>query len=293
MMQTNLKEKYIIITPVRDEEAYIEKTIKSVVQQTIRPVEWVIVNDGSSDNTGNIIDKYANQHSWIHACHRENRGFRKAGGGVIEAFYEGYNKLQSTDWDYIVKLDGDLSFDKDYFKNCLLEFQKNPKLGVGGGTIYNLVDTSLIEEKSHSFHVRGATKIYKRDCWNNIGELIRAPGWDTLDEVKANMMGFETKSFSKLKLIQHRFTGAADGKWQNWVKNGMANYISGYHPLFMIIKCVKRIIQKPYFICSLGLFYGFCKGYLSNISQVNDKSLIAYLRKQQINKLLLKKSIWK
>jgi len=293
MMQIDLKEKYIIITPVRDEEAYVEKTIKSVVQQTIRPVEWVIVNDGSSDKTGNIIDKYAKQYSWIHTCHRKNRGFRKAGGGVIEAFYEGYNSLQSTDWNYIVKLDGDLSFDKDYFEKCLLEFQKNPKLGVGGGTIYNLVDTSLIEEKNPAFHVRGATKIYKRECWNDIGELIRAPGWDTLDEIKANMMGYETRTFPELKLIQHRVTGSADGTWQNWVKNGRANYIAGYHPLFMIFKCFKRTFQKPYFIVSSGLFYGFISGYLQKIPQVSNDKLLQYLRKQQLRRLLLMKSIWK
>jgi glycosyltransferase involved in cell wall biosynthesis len=286
------KEKYVIITPARDEESYIENTIKSVIHQTIRPIEWVIVNDGSTDKTGLIIDKYAKQYQWIHTRHRENRGFRKAGGGVIETFYDGYNVLKSKDWNYIVKLDGDLSFDKDYFEKCFLEFNNNPKLGIGGGIIFNLKDSALKEEKNPVFHVRGATKIYKRECWNAIGGLMKAPGWDTLDEVKANMMGYKTQSFAELKLIHHRITGSADGTWQNCVKNGRGSYISGYHPIFMMFKCLKRAFHEPDLIASVGLFYGFISGYFQKIPQVNDDKLIQYLRKQQLRRLLLMKSIW-
>src|SRR5271170_928945 len=107
--------RYVIITPVRDEEKYIEVTIESVVRQTTRPVEWMIVDDGSVDLTGEIIDRYAAQYSWIRVVHRANRGFRKSGGGVMEAFYDGFNALQCKDWEFIVKLDGDLSFAAEYF----------------------------------------------------------------------------------------------------------------------------------------------------------------------------------
>jgi glycosyltransferase involved in cell wall biosynthesis len=287
------KERYVIITPVRDEEKYIALTIESVINQTVKPLEWVIVNDGSSDNTGRIIDEYASQYSWIRAAHRENRGFRKAGGGVIEAFYDGYNSLKSREWDFIVKLDGDLSFENDYFERCLEHFRRDPELGIGGGSIYNAVNGSLKFEKVPVFHVRGATKIYKRDCWKAIGGILNIPGWDTIDEVKANMLGWKTKSFSELKVIHHRYTGTAEGLWRNSIKNGMANYISGYHPLFMFLKCLKRTLQKPYIVGAAGLFYGFISGYIKKIPQVDDKALIDYLRKQQMNKLLLKPTIWK
>ncbi|MGB6729294.1 MAG: glycosyltransferase family 2 protein, partial [Terracidiphilus sp.] len=110
--------RYVIITPVRDEEEHLEGTIESVCSQTVLPTEWVIVDDGSSDNTGTIADRYAEMHSWIHVLHRQNRGFRKSGGGVMEAFYDGYNTLQCRDWDFLVKLDGDLSFAADYFEKC-------------------------------------------------------------------------------------------------------------------------------------------------------------------------------
>ena len=284
---------YVIITPIRDEEAYIEKTIQSVISQTIRPQKWIIVDDGSTDNTGKIIDRYAEQHAWIQAIHRENRGFRSAGGGVVEAFYAGYNSLKEKNWNFIVKLDGDLSFDNDYFEKCFEHFQKTQNLGVGGGLIYNLVNGELIEEQIPLFHVRGATKIYKRECWDAIGGLLQAPGWDTLDEVKANMLGWKSQTFAELKVVHYRYTGAADGQWKTYIKYGRANYISGYHPLFMVFKCLKRVVEKPILMGSFGLFYGYVSGYFKGIPQVDDKALIAYLRKQQLNKMFLRETIWK
>lgn len=285
--------KYVVITPVRDEEKHIEETIRSMINQTIFPIEWLIVNDGSTDGTGAIIDRYAKQHIWIKALHREDRGFRKAGGGVVETFYEGYGALSSHEWDFIVKLDGDLSFRPDYFKLVFKHFADDPKLGIGGGDIYNLNKGILELEKTTSFHVRGATKVYKRNCWLAIEPLIQAPGWDTLDEVKANMLGWKTRSFHELKLVHHKHTGSADGKWGSWVKNGRANYISGYHPLFMLLKCTSKIYRKPFLVGAFGLLYGFISGYIQKTPQVEDKQLISYLRKQQLNRLLMKESIWK
>jgi len=286
------KVKYIIISPVRDEEMYIEKTINSVISQTIVPEQWIIVNDGSKDKTGEIIESYASKYTWILPVHRQDRGFRKAGSGVMEAFYDGYKKI-SSDFDFIIKLDGDLSFEKDYFEKCFAQFSEKPNLGVAGRVIYSERNGAFDLEQQASFNVRGATKIYKKECWFAIGGLLMEPGWDTLDEVKANMLGWKTESFSSIHLYQHRFTGAAEGSIKDLIKNGKANYISGYHPLFMILKCIKRLTSRPYVIGSLSLLYGYLGAYLRKVKQVEDKELIKYLRKQQINKILLKsESIW-
>lgn len=291
----NLREtNYIVITPVRDEEKHLASTVKSIVAQTIRPSEWIIVNDGSSDKTGQIIDEYAARYSWIRAVHRPNRGFRKSGGGVVEAFNDGYRSLERKDWDFLVKLDGDLSFEPNYFEECFRNFASEEKLGVGGGIIcYIEEDGTKGFEQNPVFHVRGATKIYRRGCWDAIGGFWPAPGWDTMDEVKANMLGWTTRSFPDLHLVHHRQTGAADGVWGNLVKNGRANYICGYHPLFMLTKCLSRLRSRPYLVGSAALFYGYLSGYLKKVPQVDDAKTITYLRRQQLNRLLGRKTIWK
>ncbi len=290
---SNRAPKYVVITPVRDEEANIKFTIESMAQQSIRPSEWIIVNDGSTDKTGAIIDEFALQYPWIHPCHRTNRGFRKSGGGVVEAFNDGYRELKSDDWDFIVKLDGDLSFEPDYFERCFKRFEQNDKLGVGGGTIYHDIDGKELLDRCPTFHVRGATKIYRRACWEAIGGFWPAPGWDTMDEVKANRLGWTSRSFAEPRLLHHRYTGSADGLWGGIVKNGRANWVCGYHPLFMVVKCVSRLLSKPYLLGSTALFYGFISGYFKGIPQVDDVATIAYLRHQQMRRLTGRETIWR
>lgn len=287
-----LKTNYVVVSPVRDEEMFIERTIESILRQTVLPVEWIIVNDGSTDSTGVIAERYANQYPWIRIVHRENRGYRKAGGGVVEAFNAGYQAMQCKEWDFIVKLDGDLSFAPEYFENCFQRFQ-NSNLGIVGGGIYNMIEGKKVFEKCPIFHVRGASKIYSRACWDAIGGFWSAPGWDTMDEVKAQRLGWETRTFPELELVHYRPTGGADGTWKTLLKNGRANYICGYHPLFMMAKCLRRLPNKPYIFGAAALFYGFISGYLTGTPQVDDKATISYLRQQQLYRLAGKNTIWR
>jgi poly-beta-1,6-N-acetyl-D-glucosamine synthase len=285
--------KYLVISPVRDEEKYLGATIRGMIAQTLRPAEWIIVDDGSTDGTRGIIDWYAARHAWIQPRLRQNRGFRQAGTGVVEAFYEGYRAAQCTDWDFIVKLDGDLGLPPDYFARALAACAVQERLGICGGELYHELGGELVKEECPRFHVRGATKIYRRECWEQIGGLQPAPGWDTIDEVKANMLGWTTKTLSELQVIHHRFTGTAESKWQDMVKNGRADYFSGYHPLFMAVKCAYRTATRPYVTGAVGLAYGFLSAYLKGLPQVPDRELISYMRQQQLRKLRGAPTIWK
>jgi poly-beta-1,6-N-acetyl-D-glucosamine synthase len=291
-MTLTVPPKYVVISPVRDEGHLLEQMIVSMVGQTLRPEQWVIVDDGSNDNTGVIIDEYANRYCWITAAHRSDRGFRAPGSGVIEAFYGGCEFLKTSDWEFIVKLDGDLALPADYFEKCLAEFRADPRLGIGGGVVGHSDAHGMRIEENPLFHVRGATKIYRRDCWEAIGGLLKAPGWDTVDELKANMLGWTTRSFLHIPVLQKRPTGATNSTWGNWVKNGRANYVAGYHPLFMFLKCLRRSQYKPYMLTGLALLYGYLSGYASRMPQVEDKALIRYVRKQQMQRLLNRDSIW-
>lgn len=284
--------RYAVVSPARDEEAFLADTIECMVAQSAPPAEWVIIDDGSRDRTGEIAEEYARKHDWIRVVHREDRGFRQAGGGVIDAFYAGFDRLSIRDWDFVVKLDADLVFAGDYFARCLAEFAARPRLGIGGGVIYNEIDGRLELEKHPAFHVRGATKIYRRACWQEIGGLHRVAGWDTLDEVKANQLGWETRSFADVPLRQKRFTGDAAGQWSNWVKNGRASYISGYHPLFLLAKAAARLPRRPRLTASAGLVVGFFGALAARTPQIDDPELIRYLRRQQLRRLVGRSSVW-
>jgi glycosyltransferase involved in cell wall biosynthesis len=288
-----IMSKYVVITPVRDEQDYLPLTIESMFRQTVLPSEWVIVNDGSKDGTAEIIDEAARRHPWIKAVHRKDRGFRKWGGGIIEAFYAGFDSLTCTDWDFMCKLDGDLSFEPTYFENAALKYHRNPKIGIGGGMLFHYKDGARVLETHPMFHVRGGVKIFRRACWDAIGGLWIGPGSDTVDEVKANMLGWTTTSFPDLLLQHHRPTGASWGRWGGLAKDGRIDYVYGSHPAFLTAKCLVRVIRRPYLLGSVALLYGYLSAYWQRIPQVDDPALIRYLRQQQLNRLLGKETIWK
>jgi len=285
------KPRYAIISPVRDEEQFIEKTIKSVISQTIKPVEWIIVNDGSTDKTKQIVEKYVEKYSWMKLINLPNRGFRKPGGE--SALQAGLKLINVNDYNFIVRLDGDLSFGSAYFEELFKRFAENPKLGIASGACYYLVGNKLVLEKAPQFHVPGPLKVYRKDCWKDIGGFTTELGWDTVDEIKAQMLAWKTQSFKELKVIHHRRTGTAKGIIRGKINGGKAAYVAGYHPVFMILRAIRQMADKPYLIGGAALAYGFLEGYFQRIPRVKDPELIRYLRRQQINRLIFRKTIWK
>lgn len=285
--------KYVVITPVRDEETYLPYTIDSMVRQIVRPQEWVIVDDGSKDSTGRIIDDAERRHTWIRGVRRQDRGFRKWGAGIIEAFYDGFHALTCKDWEFMAKLDGDLSFEPNYFAGMFERFDENPALGIAGGFLYHVENGEKTLERNPVFHVRGGAKIYRRACWKAIDGLWVGPGSDTVDEVKANMLGWKSQSFLELQIQHHRWTGAAYGRWGGIVKNGKTDYVSGYHPLFLFAKAVARLFQHPPILGAAALVYGYVSAYLQKTPRIDDPQLIKYLQKQQLAKLCGQETIWK
>jgi biofilm PGA synthesis N-glycosyltransferase PgaC len=282
----NTTPQYVIISPVRDEERYIAKTLESVIAQTIRPAEWIVVNDGSRDQTGRILEAYADKYPWIVAVHRADRGRRVAGSGVMEAFYAGYENIRSGGWEFIVKLDGDVGLEPDYFERCFKRFSEDVTLGICGGVMYCEENGKLTLDEQPLHHVRGAIKLYSRACWVAIGGLIRSAGWDTVDEAHAAMLGFRARSFPDLTVIHYRPTGAVAGAWQDNVKNGRADYVSGYHPVFVAAKCFRRLFQKPYAVKAIAHAYGYLSSYVKRAPKVENPELIRYVRSKQLKRLL-------
>lgn len=283
--------KYVIVSPVRNEEEYIEKTILSVINQTIPPSEYIIVNDGSTDATRAIAEQYEKKHDWIKIIDRPPKE-HSPGGGVVDAFYEGFNTIKVLDWEYVVKLDGDLEFNKDYFQSLIQYFEQNPKLGMASGTTYLIKKGKLVMDVIPEDHVRGPAKMYKRACWEDIGGLPSVLGWDTLDELKAQVLGWETRSYKDLVLIHFKPVGYKQKKIiKRELKAGERQHYLGYLPAFAVIRAFYRMFQRPFFIAGLLNLFGFLGASIGNVSQIEDKEIISHLRHKQKQRLLLKRKL--
>ena len=278
--------KYVLISPVRNEEAYLERTIKSVVSQTVLPSEFIIIDDGSTDKTPDIIKKYMSEYSWIRTYNREPKEYRP-GAGVVQAFYDGYNKIQTKDWDYVVKLDGDLEFDSDYFENIFNKFEENPKLGMASGKTFVPENGKLVLEPCTDDHVRGPIKTYKRACFDEIGGLPETLGWDTLDEVKAQMLGWETRSYKEIVIKHLRRMSYNHKDWSRGrFRFGESTWYLGYHPMFVLGKAAYNVFFKPYLIGGFAILLGHMNARIRRKPRYEDKELLAFLRKKQFKKLI-------
>ncbi len=281
--------RYAVITPVRNEAEFIEKTIHSMIQQTIKPTEWVIVNDGSTDETEQIIQRYTTNHPWIKLVNRADRGTRQRGKGVVEAFYDGYKTL-TLPYEFIVKLDGDLSFDPDYFETLGRKFSSNPQLGIAGGGVYEKLDGQKWTLDATRDHVRGPTKVYRRACFEEIGGLVPMLGWDGLDEWQALTMGWEVQSFLELKVFHYRITGAATGSLKARLEQGQGAYTMNYHPLYLIARGLYHLGQRPYVIGGIAMILGYVNAWLRRREQIAEPDVVSYIHRTQLKKLA---TLWK
>lgn len=284
------RPKYVILTPARNESRVIEKTLRSVIHQTVTPAQWVIADDGSTDQTPAILDRYAADFSWISVLHRRDRGTRDEYVGAIGAILAGYELLSVPDWEFLVLLDADIELEPDYFDKCFLEFRRDEQLGIGGGELSEFSGGTWRVQHGPPDHVRGATKIYRRECWDAVG-LRAIPAHDTYDEIKAQYLGWHTRCFPHIRVRHLRPVGTSWGAWRDAVKNGHTDYFLGYHPVFMLLKCLRRVIARPYFLNAVGHLWGYLRGYLYRRPQVDDLPVIMYLRKQQLRKLLFLASV--
>jgi glycosyltransferase involved in cell wall biosynthesis len=277
--------RYVVISPVRDEAATIRKTLDSMVSQSVRPVEWVIVDDGSTDQTPEIVREYARRFPWIRLHIRTNRGHRQPGAGVVEAFYDGLQQLRCCDYDFLVKLDGDLSFEPTYFEKLFERFAAEPRLGMASGNTYQLREGRLLLERTSPQHVVGPLKCYRRQCFEEIGGLIRHLGWDSADVVRAQMCGWQTKNYRDLVIVHHRPMGSAEGTWRGKVKTGQGDYFIGSHPLFEFVRCLYRAMDRPFLLHSVAIFWGYVSSWLRRAERIDDAEFIAFLRRQQRERL--------
>lgn len=283
-------KKYIIISPLRNEGKYIEKTIVSVIAQNIQPQEWIIVNDGSTDKSPKIVEKYLAGYSWIKLVNLPDRCGYKPGKGIVEVFNKGFELISSFDWEFVVKLDCDLEFEADYFERVLKEFKKNDKLGIASGAMFLLTKKQrYVLEKNQEDHPWGASKVYRRECFEAIGGLKPIPGWDLADILSAQMDGWETKCFNDLKVVHFKLTGGLrKGFTRGKFLLGKLQYRFGYTFYYTFLKAVYRLTERPCVIGSLGIVFGYLFAWINQEKKIFSPEMVFFLRMKQ-TKFLRKK----
>jgi poly-beta-1,6-N-acetyl-D-glucosamine synthase len=274
--------KYVIVSPVRNEESLVENTIQCVLNQSVLPVEWIIVNDGSTDKTQAIIENFSAIYDWVKIVNLEDRGYYFPGTGVVNVINKGFENITSRDWTFLVKLDCDITIDKTYFEDIFREFEKNAKLGIASGTVYYADGETEIKEKSQYDHPWGASKIYKKECFSDIKGWKAIPGWDLADLLAAQMKGWETRCFDEYKILHYRETGSRRrGVTGGKFLLGRFLFRYGYNFFYTILKGVYRIPEKPFLIGGLSLIAGYLYAFIKNEDMLFDKEMRRFLRKKQ------------
>ncbi len=276
--------KLNIITPVRNEEKYISVTMRCMNSQTVLPNKWIIVNDGSSDNTERIIRRYIDDGPHIKYMSLPDRGYRKPGQGVIEAFYEGYKMIENENYDIIAKLDADLEFPPDTIEKIINAFRDDPLLGVTGGTRYEREKYNMPYKKvlfPHGF-VGGPTKFYRKKCFEDINGLIRRAGWDGVDTIKANMKGWKTCVLEEVKVIHLKPTGTAvgEGLKKAYEKYGDVSYYMGGYFWYFFLRAIGRSLEKKNPMVGYYMTKGYFRVKLQKAIRESDE-FRKYLKKKQ------------
>ncbi len=278
---------YVLITPARNEEAYIEKTIRSVISQTIKPEKWVVVSDASTDRTDELVRQYMPGNPWIELIRMPEHTDRNFARKVV-CFNAGVERVKDIKYDIIVNLDGDVSFEEDFFEYLLDKFDKIPELGVAG--------TPYIEGESHSFndsyvdihHVHGQIQMFRRRCFESIGGYtpIKGGGIDWVAVTTARMRGWKTYSFQDKTFHHHRTMGTGgNGVLKARFNYGRKNFFLGGHPVWQIFRALYNMSKKPYIIGGLLLLSGYAWGFLSRMERPVSPELMKFHRNEQTRRL--------
>lgn len=270
----------------------MRSTLDSVVAQTQRPTLWVIVDDGSTDETAAILQDYANLHSWIRIVTRKDRGHRSVGPGVIDAFYAGYQTIQPSDFEFMCKLDLDLQLPPRYFEILMQRMTENPQIATCSGKAYVREGDRHIPERHGDDTSLGMTKFYRVTCFEKIGGFVREVMWDGIDNHRCRMFGWIARSWDEpdLRFIHLRPMGSSqDSIYVGRMRHGFGQYFMGTGPVFMLASAAFRLNQKPYVLGSAAMMWGWLKAALQGKPRYEDLAFRRFLRRYQWRALLLGK----
>lgn len=270
---------YIIVSPVKDEGNYLQTTMESIINQSLLPDAWVIVDDGSSDNSYDIAKSFANLHPWI-LLHKIARGKeRQPGSAIMNAFNKGFSLIQERRFDFIVKLDCDLRLDPDYFWSIFQKMKEDDRIGIASGIYLEYHDNGWVPVQMPYYHAAGASKVVRRQCFEEIGGFIAHKGWDTVDEIKAQRKGWKTCHFADLPFYHLKNEGTGIGTLRTSIMHGEIHYLTGGGILFFLLKVGHRmILNKPLVLSGLFLLYGFLRAAAAGKRRLVNREEATYYK---------------
>jgi glycosyltransferase involved in cell wall biosynthesis len=277
--------RYLLVTPAKNEEAVIGRTIAAVIGQTVHPAEWVIVSDGSTDGTDALVEEAARDHPWIRLI-RLDAGHTRCFAAVVRNTMLGIRSATIRDHTHLGLIDADIEMAPDYFETLLDRFARDPLLGLAGGLV---VDPGMpVKPPSNLHDVPGAVQLFRRLCFDRMGGLtpVAEGGWDAVSCVQARMAGFRTRLFPDL-VVRHLKPrnvsqgGAIRRKWQL----GVRDQALGYHPLFEAVKCTSRIGESPAILGAVARWIGFCQASLMRRKRTLEPDVVNHLRSEQLARL--------
>jgi poly-beta-1,6-N-acetyl-D-glucosamine synthase len=278
--------RYCLITPCRDEQDYARKTLDSIAAQSELPTLWLIVDDGSTDQTPAILAEYAAKYPFIKILRRDDRGFRKLGGGVIDAFYHGYDTIRPEDFDYVCKLDLDLDLPPKYFQTLMKRMERQQRIGTASGKPYfrDPASGNLISEKCGDENSVGMVKFYRTRCFQQIGGFVRELMWDGIDGHRCRMLGWIAVSWDDpdLNFVHLRPMGTSHKNWWTGrVRHGIGQYFMGTGPVYMLASAIYRLPHPPPVVGSAANLWGYFKSLATQSPRYDDPEFRQFLRNYQ------------
>lgn len=277
---------YVLVTPARDEVATIGRTIAAVARQTVKPSEWIIVSDGSTDGTDDVVRDAASRYPWIRLLALPPRTGRSF-AAVVQNTELGVRSLNTTSYRFLGLLDSDLDFEANYFEEVLNRFAASPRLGMAGGVVIDIGRPKHVVPKNR-LEIPGAVQFFRRECFESLGGLVAIPegGWDCLTSVMARMNGWETRLLTDLVVDHLKPRNISQGGsvrrvWQL----GERDYAIGYDPLFELVKCLSRVMEPPAVVSAIARWLGFCAATLARRPRVVPPDVVAFLREEQRKRL--------
>lgn len=281
---TSDPRSYVLISPCRNEAEFMRRTLDSVVAQTLTPTLWVIVDDGSTDETPEILAEYCAKHDWIRVVPKPDRGHRAVGPGVIEAFYAGYETIDPAAYTYSCKMDLDLELPPQYFETLITHMEAEPRIGTCSGKPYIRRGDTLVSERRGDEMSVGMTKFYRRTCFEDIGGYARAVMWDAIDCHKARQLGWIAISWDSPELrFEHlRPMGSSQTSIHTGRRrHGFGQYYMGSDFLYYTATCVFRMVEPPYVTGGFSMLWGYLSAWLKRTPQHDDPELRRFIRRYQ------------